>query len=52
MTTQLGYGVARTWAIVLLAAVALGLLYLIVMGLRNRTIQAARVYPADALRYE
>ncbi|MFZ1239228.1 MAG: hypothetical protein WAV66_07755, partial [Anaerolineae bacterium] len=36
MATQLGS--AQTWAIGLLAAVALVLLYLVVMGLRNRTI--------------
>ena len=38
MTTQFGFGLARTWAIGLLVAVALVLLYLVVMGLRNRTI--------------
>jgi putative ABC transport system permease protein len=38
MTTQPGFDAARTSAIVLLAAVALVLLALIVMGLRNRTI--------------
>lgn len=38
MATQLGFFSARTWVIGLLAAVALVLLYLIVMGLRNRTI--------------
>jgi hypothetical protein len=38
MATQLGFGSARTWAIVLLAAVVLVLLYLVLMGLRNRTI--------------
>ncbi|MFZ1268327.1 MAG: FtsX-like permease family protein, partial [Anaerolineae bacterium] len=38
MTTQLGFSPAQTWAIGLLAAVALVLLYLVVMGLRNRTI--------------
>ncbi len=38
MATQLAFGPARTWAIGLLIAVALVLLYLVVMGLRNRTI--------------
>ena len=38
MTTQPGFFSAQTWAIGLLAAVALVLLYLVVMGLRNRTI--------------
>ena len=38
MTTQPGFGPAQTWAIGLLAAVALVLLTLVVMGLRNRTI--------------
>ncbi len=38
MATQLGSGSAQTWAIGLLVAVALVLLYLVVMGLRNRTI--------------
>ena len=38
MTTQPGFFSAQTWAIGLLAAVALVLLTLVVMGLRNRTI--------------
>ncbi len=38
MATQPGFGSAQTWAIGLLAAVALVLLCLVVMGLRNRTI--------------
>ena len=38
MTTRPGFFSAQTWAIGLLAAVALVLLYLVVMGLRNRTI--------------
>ena len=38
MSTPFGSGAARTGAIILLVAVALVLLYLIVMGLRNRTI--------------
>ena len=38
MTTQSGFFSAQTWAIGLLAAVALVLLTLVVMGLRNRTI--------------
>ncbi len=38
MTPQSGFGSAQTWAIGLLAAVALVLLYLAAMGLRNRTI--------------
>ena len=38
MTTQPGFGPTQTAAIVLLAAVALVLLSLVVMGLRNRTI--------------
>ena len=38
MATQLGSSSAQTWAIGLLVAVALVLLYLVVMGLRNRTI--------------
>ena len=38
MATQLGFGPVRTLAIGLLVAVALVLLYLAVMGLRNRTI--------------
>ena len=38
MATQPGFGSAQTWAIGLLAAVALVLLSLVVMGLRNRTI--------------
>ncbi len=38
MTTQPGFFSGQTWAIGLLAAVALVLLYLVVMGLRNRTI--------------
>ena len=37
-TPQPGFGSAQTWAIVLLAAVALVLLFLLVMGLRYRTI--------------
>lgn len=38
MTNQPGFGAAQTGAIVLLAAVALVLLTLLVLGLRNRTI--------------
>ena len=38
MATQVGFGSAQTLAIGLVAAVALVLLYLVVMGLRNRTI--------------
>ena len=38
MTTQPGFFSGQTWAIGLLAAVALVLLTLVVMGLRNRTI--------------
>ena len=38
MATQPGFFSAQTWAIGLLAAVALVLLCLVVMGLRNRTI--------------
>jgi ABC-type antimicrobial peptide transport system permease subunit len=38
MAAQLGSSSAQTWAIGLLVAVALVLLYLVVMGLRNRTI--------------
>ncbi len=38
MATKAGFGPTQTLAIVLLSAVALALLYLIVLGLRNRTI--------------